>query len=1051
MVSGGMTPPDRDTKTELEDILFACLEAEDASAALERACEEHPQRASQLRKAYESLRQHELVGSADSDSIPERLGRYRLVERLGEGGMGVVFLADDEELGRRVALKLIRPEHLWFENSRERFRREVEAAARLQHPGIAAVYDYGEERGLPYFSMEYVSGVSVADVLTKLLGRDATTLRAHDLGADPGDVPSREQTWPVAIAKLTRAVALALEHAHARGVVHRDIKPSNVLIDEDGQARLVDFGLAGLEDATALTRTNAEVGSLPYMPPEIVSGQMHNSGAALDIYSLGVSLYEMLTLISPFLARTGQKTRSRILDHEYSPLRSLNSQVPRDLETICAKMMDASPERRYASCAEVADELQRFLEQRPVQARRAGSLLRVWRWAQRRPALAAASVFAFVLFCVVPVAFGVYQSSVAEEAADLEAIARANSYVANVSAAQQYLVRSEVAAARRHLDSCPEELRAWEWRYLRARLDDSEMLLSGHEGPIQGVAIVGADILSASRDGTVRRWREDGSNEVLARYPDWVLAVAPFRRGALWGGNNGELWQWVDGAEPVRRLRLEGKIEEIAVAPDSRHVAIGLSSGGVLLWDSETERRVELHAGSSGMLPVPCFAVCFDESGRLFSTAGKHALCWDRPTDPSKPRRIGAWDAVEGGTPAIEHRSWVYELAARDGVLWTFDEVGVFCRWDVQSGRPLQLPERFRDGSLNAVVFTKEDVAMIGSSRPILRLESGRVTARYMGHLDDVLDLAFDDARSRVVSSSRDGTLRVWSSEPPQRVFGHRKSVNVVAPLRDGERIVTVCSDRKIRVWNAVDGSVEREIEVGVRAKFLALSEDEGHAIAVGEGVALEVDLSGVGESRPFARGLAAAWCGDGVAAVLARDRVQVWRPDESSPSAEFVLEDSDSPLRVIAAHGGRLATGSLDGSVHAWSADPLRRDELLCKHDERVSAIMFSPDGSLVLSASYDGHVKFTRVADGRPARADVVWAGATLQCMALHPDGSRIALGAINQPLAGVWDLDRAEPLIYLSGHGRAVLSLAFTRDGRDLITGSWDATARTWSTAE
>src|SRR5882672_702531 len=317
-----------------------------------------------------------------SSGVPERLGNFRLIERLGAGGMGVVYRARDEVIDRDVALKLITPEHLFFNEARERFRREVESAAKLNHPGVVPVYSVGEEHGLPFFTMELVEGRSLAAVIEALRERAPQSLSGadlreailggarsfHDSSSSTDTTQAFAGTWVQACCRLALQVAEALQHAHERGVLHRDVKPSNIVITPSGRAMLLDFGLASDQQADRITRTGSQVGSLPYMPPERVRGGLSESDARGDVYSLGVSLFELLALRLPFARKTIQELISAISAGDHASLRELNPAVPWDAATVCSTAMERDPERRYATAGDFARDLRNLLELRPITA-----------------------------------------------------------------------------------------------------------------------------------------------------------------------------------------------------------------------------------------------------------------------------------------------------------------------------------------------------------------------------------------------------------------------------------------------------------------------------------------------------------------------------------------------------------------------------------------------------------------------------------------------------------------------------------------------------------
>jgi len=306
---------------------------------------------------------------SESDGQPpqpagEQIGNYQVLGELGRGGMGVVYKAKDQRLGRVVALKVILAGGHAGVAERKRFQIEVEAAARLQHPNIVQVYEVGEAENRPYMALEYCPNGSLEDRIT--------------------DQPQSPHESAELLAKLSQA----LHHAHEAGIVHRDVKPANVLLAADGTPKLADFGLAKrLDETDGLTQTGAIVGSLGYMAPEQAAGRTREATPATDIYSLGALLYKMLTGRPPFQGPNQLETINSIVARDPVSIRILQRKVPQDLVTICHKCLEKNPARRYTSAAALADDLKRFLADEPIQARALGGIERTWRWARRHPGI----------------------------------------------------------------------------------------------------------------------------------------------------------------------------------------------------------------------------------------------------------------------------------------------------------------------------------------------------------------------------------------------------------------------------------------------------------------------------------------------------------------------------------------------------------------------------------------------------------------------------------------------------------------------------------------
>jgi serine/threonine protein kinase len=463
--------PDRTASAEtarLREIVEDCLERYDAGGerVVEEACAQHPELAARIRKRLAILRGAGLLaGNApETDRPPERLGDFELLERLGAGGMGVVYLAEQSSLARTVALKLIRPENLFFPGARERFQREVEAVSRLQHPGIVQVFVVGEAQGVPYFAMEHVRGCSLAGALAQLARRKPEELTGRDLlelcCAGAGQAPPEERlapplfagSWVQTCARIVQQVAQALEHAHGRGILHRDVKPSNVMVAPDGRVVLLDFGLARAEGVAKLTRSGALLGSLHYAAPEQLRNPLQVD-ARTDVYALGVTFYELLALRAPYDAETGEALQALIQQGDAPPLRARNSAVPWDAETICLAAMERDPARRYPSALDLARDLSNFLAFLPTAAKRPGASLRLRRWTQRHPARATALALIALGALLGPLLFALQQMAANREIERALGRAQREEQVANEALD---LMREQERRSKRSLEQALE-------------------------------------------------------------------------------------------------------------------------------------------------------------------------------------------------------------------------------------------------------------------------------------------------------------------------------------------------------------------------------------------------------------------------------------------------------------------------------------------------------------------------------------------------------------------------------------------------------------------
>ncbi len=463
------------------------------------------------------------AGGADepTEDLPRAFGEYVLEARLGQGGMGVVYRARDWKLNRTVAIKMLLGGQFASGDALRRFRTEAEAAAKLRHPNIITLYEVGEVEGIAYFSMEYIEGRNLAEVVQK------------------------ESVPFTTCARWMRGIADAVEHAHSQGILHRDLKPSNILIDPFGEPRVTDFGLARHSGTDSnMTLTGQALGSPGYMPPEQARGEHRNAGPTSDVYGLGAVLYHLLTGRPPYLADSVAAILSQIENSEPIAPRRLNPSIPIDLQTLALKCLEKEPSRRLPTAKSLREELDRFLAQEPIHSRAVSPAERVWRWCLRRPAIA--SLAAALVLALVFGSLGIFiQWRRAEhqksQAVASASIARRNEYAADIKAASDAWQRGDLAEARRWLNRHQpspgtEDLRGFEWYFLRSLakgLESAELVQ--HTSTVSSVTLSpdGRWLASGSLDQTLALWNAQTLQPIKQRFlggPGWFPSFPPVHR-----------------------------------------------------------------------------------------------------------------------------------------------------------------------------------------------------------------------------------------------------------------------------------------------------------------------------------------------------------------------------------------------------------------------------------------------------------------------------------------------------------------------------------------
>ncbi|MGE3808454.1 MAG: protein kinase, partial [Gemmataceae bacterium] len=901
---------------------------------------------------------------------------HRIIKMLGRGGMGVVYQAEQISLKRIVALKMILAGDHASASSRRRFLVEAETAARLQHPHIVQIHQVGEHEGRPFLTLEFIDGTSLDRKLAESL------------------LPPDEA------GQLIEILARAIQYAHDQGIVHRDLKPANIMLTGTGTPKITDFGLAKrLDETEGQTPSGAVLGTPSYMAPEQAQGH-GEVGPLADVYALGAILYETLTGRPPFRADTPMNTVLQVLHEEPLPPSRLQSGVPRDLEVICLKCLEKQPARRYSSAHELGQDLGRYLRREPIAARPASSIERAFKWARRKPALAAFWTVTAVASVALLAVWGVMTGKLALERDNVAAqrdiandsLAKTKEALAREQEAKEGMrraLRREEKQNRRaegalygqqisqswqdwqfgtgqegllFLDECRWDYRGWEFRFLQGLFQQQERTLFRPAMKV-GFDPTGQHIVAALAQGNgLESW--DATSGKRARIFDMIdepilsFRYSPDGKQLVTAGGNGNLGLWdVTSGQGQTLARQRIGFTDVAFDPEGKRVISGDSAG-----------KVQLRAVPSGELLHELLAGGQRMQAVAWSPAGSQVASASFDTGAR------LWDAANGKE------------------LFVLTNVAV---WDVAFG-----PK-------GRYLYAACDDRIIR----IFDTTTGKETLALRGHRRAVQCVCVSSNGEKVLSGSTDGTLRVWDTAtglPGQVIKGHRDGVTSVAFSPDAEHLLSAGGDGTIRLWpvNPRNG----RIDLTVPNTFVS-------------SLAFNADGS-----------LLVSGCWD--------NQARVW--NTNTGKIEHVLRGHTGSVASVAfsPDGKTIATGSDDSSVKLWDAATGKEIGTPVKHGSRVLAVAFSADSRRLFSAS-DQLMCLTDLKTGT-------------DLYTLKHDKMFVRCAAYSEKLlaAGFWDgtvrlwdtatgMERRQ----FKAHGSRVLSVSLSADGRRLATSSADKAMKLW----
>jgi eukaryotic-like serine/threonine-protein kinase len=1027
---------DQTSFTATEDAVLAELVAE-IGERLRRGddvCpQDYPRHSETVRRLLPTIRM--MADLPSTESLSPELGHlddFRLLREVSRGGMGVVYEAIQVSLGRRVALKVLPnaaaldPRHL------QRFHLEAQAAASLNHPHIVPVFATGSADGMPYYAMRFVEGRDLARVIRELRRDDLADTVAEPLV--PGTLaPRSTQKAPHAreVARLARQAAAALEHAHASDVLHRDIKPSNLMIDNSGHLWITDFGLARVRGGLDLTQTGEALGTPRYMSPEQALGRRAPIDGRTDIYSLGVTIYELLTLYPAFPGDDRIEVLRRIAQDEPIPPRKIDSSIPVDFETIVLKAMAKAPADRYATAGEMAADLSRFLDNRPILARRPSVADLTAKWMRRRRRLImTATAGLMILVAGFVGAVLQYDAWLKRHNAALQAEAdRADRYAEE---------------AQRQASEADRQRRLAHRHFFAAQLRLAQQAIEDRELP------VASDLLEAIAPGPEALGAGEFAWHYLRRLVRRELVQLPDRSAQL---------------------------GQMAVSADGKIAAAWYKDATIVVWDLIAERSLRTIG------PVKCRnlvlsgdgSILASELGNLGNDSFDQIIAWN-----TKTGSVRAHHAID---PAARgRRSWLHLLA--DGRILASRFLGPGPGFSVRTYS--LLADSAQEDSAPKAILDGLDYLASPAGADFLVTHEGRyfrVRDALTGKIRRQLPRAYDKASEpaitpdgRYLATALGGDTVVvvdllTGAERARHNFGTAIALVEISP--DANVVAGVDTAWLVHVLD-----LRTSHSYVVKPDVLENGRQPHSPIFSRDGSRMATDTWGhPGGTQPLSvwdvasgRRLGSMPCADarihmlgfsGSHRALIASSIRsplVWFFDPTLDTPSLAGHKDEAWAAAYSPDGKILATGSDDTdelqTIKLW--DPVS-GKLIRGWNGRegtVASLAFSPDGRIVASAhlAMGNNVRVWDAASGSllhtfQGHHDFV------RSVAFAPDGRKVATGGGSRNPGGgdwtvrVWDISLAQCVRELTGHGSAVRSLDFSPDGRTLASASDDTTVRLW----
>ncbi|CAN5197996.1 hypothetical protein BH11PLA2_BH11PLA2_37520 [soil metagenome] len=956
--------------------------------------------------------------SSLSDSVqPLRVDGYEILDELGHGGMAVVYRARHLALKRIVALKMVKSGSPLAAGSRDRLRLEARTLALLTHPNIVQVFDVGEQDGVPYFSLELVEGMNLAQWM------------------DGHPRPPR------VAARILEKIARAVEYAHANGVLHRDLKPGNILVTT-GQApistdpetvpevKVTDFGLSKVFDhgsgfVEPLTQAGTLLGTPSYMAPEQARAGEQAITHHADIYALGAILYELLSGRPPFLASTPLQTLLQVVHDDPVPISRLQPQVPRDLATICGKCLLKEPGRRYARAADLADDLARFINHEPVRARPIGPISRIAHWTTRRPAQAGllAMLIAVFLVGVALVLWQWQEATFARRQAETLAASESQSRqqaerVANELLLEQSLdlcEQGEVGAGMLGLaNSLRQAVRCGHVdleHVIRANLAcwSSRLLVSAQSPPF------GASTTSIS-------FSPDGKRLLVGRWANQFQIRGP-----------GEAQIWDVSAWKPSEISLvhDGPVTAVAFSPDGARALTASNDGSVRIWDAATGQPL----GPINRDLLRASAVAFSPDGKYYAAGGLSRSSGNRGEVRIWKTNSGLSDCVP-----IAHPGQVFALSfsPESSVLMTgcADESGTpnsktpargqACLFEVTTGTPIDTPIHLA-APVRVVGFSVNGKRLLtGSDDQAIRLwerSNGRLIGSPYTQPFPIQAAAFTpDGKSLVVGGGNprrnggEGSVLIWDTYSGKQLpgsFSHPDIVHGLAVSQDGRTLATACRDGRIRLWELGNTRPDVEQIVSFPISNVNCSLNNRWALAFGFDPA-----TGMGCSF-------------------------LWDLANHRSSGAIFNHPRMIEASTFTPNGESFALAFSDRHISVYNTDANPVEIKRYSLPEMIESIAYSADATLLMVSMKGGLVRILEAGTGEIVR-DFSCPAPSVHLGVFSDDGRTLLLGGPDG-IARTWNWTVRRDRAVVVADSKSIHALAIDPTGEEFLVGTAQGVAR------